>query len=536
MRSVVLVGYMSDHIVDALVFVQFRFDVVLIGIILHDEFNVGIVALGVGEELYQLYGVSENVRVVNQRVVVILRRTLPKHDNFIGITGIAVNNGIIRVHGGLVSDTDGAVGVTGVYHGGTGVNALVGVDLVQTLSGHFNGHNGLILGGAGIGHIEVALGLIPAIQQIGAGGVGEELNENIVLVIAQTGRQRINKRQLAEVGTFAGNGGERGEDLVVDDVAVRSGSGAGIAIGDVVGGTLMLAGVVHIFPQTFGKGRNAGQVFRINGHIVEPTGTAIGGIGAGNGTHRNAEEEGGAGGSDHFRTLGLGNDIKTQIQIVGLRLTVGIGQGHCGTAIIGNVGFQCVLNGGGIVLQSLCQSVNQDVALIVVFCVIQMVCIGITISAIFQPQSSQQVCTNSLVDAIQNFNMVIGSSIVGGLGVLNNVTDAQVCELDALHGITVANLAIAKISAVIIIAGTFGLAQSFVDVLVVYAGGDVGGIPHTILFRVCKVVFIQSKAALGIEVNGCVGDISSMGGGDTGNDHHDRKAHGQNLFDRLHNG
>ena len=26
----------------------------------------------------------------------------------------------------------------------TGVNALVGVDLVQTLSGHFNGHNGLI--------------------------------------------------------------------------------------------------------------------------------------------------------------------------------------------------------------------------------------------------------------------------------------------------------------------------------------------------------------------------------------------------------
>lgn len=61
------------------------------------------------------------------------------------------------------------------------------------------------------------------------------------------------------------------------------------------------------------------------------------------------------------------------------------------------------------------------------------------------------------------------------------------------------------------------------------------GIPHTILFCVCKVVFIQSKAALGIEVNGCIGDISSMGGGDAGNDHHDRKAHGQNLFDRLHN-
>ena len=476
------------------------------------------------------------MRVVNQRVVVILRRTLPKHDNFIGITGIAVNNGIIRVHGGLVSDTDGAVGVTGVYHGGTGVNALVGVDLVQTLSGHFNGHNGLILGGAGIGHIEVALGLIPAIQQIGAGGVGEELNENIVFVIAQTGRQRINKRQLAEVGTLAGNGRERGEDLVVDDVTVRSGSGAGIAIGDVVGGTLVFAGVVHIFPQAFGKGRNAGQVFRINGHIVEPTGIAIGGIATGNRTHRNAEEKGGAGGSNHFRTLGLGNDIKTQIQIVGLRLTVGIGQGHCGTAIIGNVGFQCVLNGGGIVLQSLCQSVNQDVALIVVFCVIQMVCIGITISAIFQPQSSQQVCTNSLVDAIQNFNMVIGSSIVGGPGVLNNVADAQVCELDALHGIAVADLAIAKIRAVITIAGTFGLAQSFVDVLVVHAGGNVGGIPHTILFCVCKVVFIQSKAALGIEVNGCIGDISSMGGGDAGNDHHDRKAHGQNLFDRLHNG
>ena len=72
-----------------------------------------------------------------------------------------------------------------------------------------------------------------------------------------------------------------------------------------------------------------------------------------------------------------------RIQIVGLRLTVGTGQGHCGTAIVGNVGFQCILNGGGIVLQSLCQSVNQNVALIVVFRVIQMVSIGITISAIF---------------------------------------------------------------------------------------------------------------------------------------------------------
>ena len=76
---------MSDHIVDALVFVQFRFDVVLIGIILHDEFNVGIVALGVGEELYQLYGVSENVRVVNQRVVVILRERFQSMTTSLGL-------------------------------------------------------------------------------------------------------------------------------------------------------------------------------------------------------------------------------------------------------------------------------------------------------------------------------------------------------------------------------------------------------------------------------------------------------------------
>ena len=59
--------------------------------------------------------------------------------------------------------------------------------------------------------------------------------------------------------------------------------------------------------------------------------------------------------------------------------------------------------------------------------------------------------------------MVIGSSIVGGPGVLNNVADAQVCELDALHGIAVADLAIAKIRAVITIAGTFGLAVRIVQ-------------------------------------------------------------------------
>lgn len=72
-RSIFLIGHMTDHIVDALVFVQLRFDVILIGIILHDEFDIGIVAFGIGEELYQFYGVGEDVRVVNQRVIVVLK-------------------------------------------------------------------------------------------------------------------------------------------------------------------------------------------------------------------------------------------------------------------------------------------------------------------------------------------------------------------------------------------------------------------------------------------------------------------------------
>ncbi len=49
--------------------------------------------------------------------------------------------------------------------------------------------------------------------------------------------------------------------LVVDHIAIRSGSGVGVAVCDIVG-AIVLASIVLILPQGFFQGGNSGEVLR----------------------------------------------------------------------------------------------------------------------------------------------------------------------------------------------------------------------------------------------------------------------------------
>ena len=285
MGGISLVGHVVDHIVDALFLVQLSLDKVAVGIVLHDELDLGVVAVAVGEQLGQLHGVGEDMGIIDQGIEVLLGGTLPDQDDLIGVAGVAVDHGVVGVHGGLVGDADGAVGVAGEQGVSIGVDTVVGVDLLQTGLGHGDGHDRLICLGLGIGDGEQTVRLIPGIQQIGAGGVGEELDDHILLVVGQTGGQDIDEGVLRQVGGLGGDGRQGGDQLVVDHIAVGGGAGVGVAVGDIVGGAVVLAGVVLVLTQGLLQGGDAGGILGIDGNVVDPAGAAVGGVGAVNGGH-----------------------------------------------------------------------------------------------------------------------------------------------------------------------------------------------------------------------------------------------------------
>ena len=95
-----------------------------------------------------------------------------------------------------------------------------------------------------------------------------------------------------------------------------------IAVGDIVSGALVLAGVVYVLTQGLLQGGNAGQVLGVDGNVVDPAGAAVGSIGAVNGGHGDRNEEGVAGGGDHLGNLGLNDQVQAQIKVLGLGLAV----------------------------------------------------------------------------------------------------------------------------------------------------------------------------------------------------------------------
>ena len=310
----------------------------------------------------------------------------------------------------------------------------------------------------------------------------------------------------------------------------------GIAVGDIVSGAFVLAGVVHILTQGLLQGGNAGQVLGVDGNVIDPAGTAVGSIGAVNGGHGDGNKEGVAGGGDHLGNLGFNDQVQAQIQVVGLGLAVGVGQGHCGAALIDDVALKSVLHIGGVGLQSQCQSIDQDIGLVEVLGGIQVVSVGVTLSALGQAQSVQQVGADILVDAVQDFHVVVGNTVALRLGELDDLSDLQVGELDALHSVAVGNLIVAQIGFLIGVAGANSIAQGLVDVLIVNAGGNIGRIPHTVLLGVREIVLEQGQAAFGIGINGSVGHISGIDSRNAGDHHDDCEAHSHNLLQVFHSG
>ena len=105
-------GSMTDHIVHTLGLVQLGNDVVVVGIVVDQELNILEVACAVREQLGQVNAIGVEVTIVHQSIKVVGIRAHPGQDYIVGVAGIVVDHGCIGIHGSLISDVQGAVGVS----------------------------------------------------------------------------------------------------------------------------------------------------------------------------------------------------------------------------------------------------------------------------------------------------------------------------------------------------------------------------------------------------------------------------------------
>ena len=348
-----LIGHMAGNIIDALGFVQLRDNPIIIGIVVHHKLDVCEITQLIGELLRQVKTVGVNVRVIVEGVIVVGIGALPRQDNFVGIAVIAVNHIRIGIDGAGVGDANGTIGIATVEAGAV-IDCGGIVDLVQAGGGHSDGHCGCIVSGGAVGDGELAIRFCPGCNQIGAGRILEPLQFDIVLVVFNAFGERIDEGVGGQCGRIGSDAGQRGDDLIVHNIAVRTSAGVGVAIADVIGCAVVLAGVGSAFTKGLFQIGSVRLILRVDGQIVVP-------VSAVNGRGRQRDEEG-CGGVEHiFGNVGFHQQIQSEIEVHGRRMTVRIGFGHIHAALISHKLFQIILDSGGILVQLCGKGVDQHI-------------------------------------------------------------------------------------------------------------------------------------------------------------------------------
>ena len=416
---------------------------------------------------------------------------------------------------------------------------------------------------------ELAVILQPGSDLVGAVLVGEDLNLHILqsLVVGQAPVDGVIKLPGFDGSGVGSDGGQTRQDLELHNITSGAGGCMGEAVIDVIG-TAVGAGVLHGLSNFLSEFGNAGVVFRVDDHIVVPEVTTFGGCGvsvAGNRSHRQTDKERIGSGSDHFRHLGFDAQPQAQIQVALDGLAIFIGLVHDNGFVAGSdIGFQGILDGGGIGFQSVSQSLVQHIGLVVPavsdlgdsLCVntcfgihgsqrsggfvVQHIGILVAASTVTQTDSGQQISSLILVKGIQNLSqVVVGMLVVGGLGEGHDIGNTQDGEFHTLQSVAVGVLTVAQrmVGIAVGIALTDGFAQDFFHIALAPAGGDEGVlIPDTVLVGVGPVKLPDGQGCLGILVNGAVIHLGGKGCGNTGQHHHqcqtDRKQFLQ-IFHKL---
>ncbi len=167
---------------------------------------------------------------------------------------------------------------------------------------------------------------------------------------------------------------------------------------------------------------------------------------------------------------------------------------HFATRPIGfNVGFQRILDRGGVGSQGSREGIDEHIGLVEILGFIQIVGVFIPIHTIGQIQGFQKICALGFVDAIEKLHL--SAAVLGGFGLLGQVGNAQIRKLHPGDGIAMAGAAVAQVAGFVRITCTVGTNEGVVNALVIDAGRIVGTVPNAVLFSVMeKTASIRSIA------------------------------------------
>ena len=490
---------MICDVVNAGGFIRSGIHIIAVCLILHDELYLGEIPFAVGEQLRQFQTIGEDLGLILQGIIGILGGAFPGQHHLVGVAVVAVDHIGAAVHGRGIGDPQGAIRIARVDHGCVGIHRRV--HFLQAVRCHLNGHSGLTGIRGTVGDGELPVRFRPFGNGIGAGRIRKEFQHHIVFVVGDAPAQGIGESVAGQIGRCGGDAGQCADDLIVNAVPVRSRAGVCVAVGDAAA-AVMLAGIVFALPQGLVQRRITGQVLGVHSHIINPAAAA--------GRHGQADEEGVAGAGDHFRHFSFHHQIQSQFQIFSSGLAVSIGQGH-DSAVRSDVGFQCILHGGGIGFQCGTQSRNKNIGLIIVIGIVQLVGtirLLITLGAISQSQCVQEVCSRGLADAVEGLHMVRVRTVRRGFRNLNNIRDPKIGKLHILQGIAV---------------------EGIIHVLVIDAGRHVAGIPRAVLLGVGQIHLVDGQGAFG---GGIGAGIFRLSGGNAGGEAK-KQRQGENQGDHF---
>ena len=425
------------------------------------------------------------MRVVDQRVIVAGIATGPFQRDLVGVARVAVDERGVRLDHGVVSDAQRTVGIAGVDHRLAGIDAAAGVDLVQTVRGHLDGHDTFTGGGGVVGDSKLAVSLGPGRDLGGAGRVLEELQHHVALLVGDALGERVHESVVRQIGGSGGNTRQRADDLVLDHIPRRGGAGMSVSVRD-AGGAAVLAGVGLGLAQRLFQAGDAGQVLGIERDVINPAGTAVVGVGAVGSGHGNRDEEGGRGLRDHFRDFGLHKQIQTEGKLGGDGVAVCVGRGHSRTAAVDHIVFQRVLYHRGVGGQRVLEAVDQYVGAEIVhgFAVDLLIRRSVAVIRADADCAQKGVVLRVGDNAVQELHMLLA---VFRHGVDFEIGHLEIAELHALQRVPVG------VAIGIERRDTAGAAEDGFDaVYVLYAGGDIGAVPHAVLLGVGEVILIDA--------------------------------------------
>lgn len=361
-------GHMAGYIPNSIRLIQLSCKKTSVRVIADDKLHFGKIAPSVGKLLSHVDAVNIDMAIIDESIIVACIAALPCEDNIVGISGVTVGHAVIAVHRSLIGNAEGAVRIAAVYHAFPGIYRLAAVDLCKAGGSHGDGHNTCALDGAVIAYKETVTRLCPRCDQIGAALILKELQENITFVIGNAFGQRINKGIVREIGGSGCNAGQSGNDLVVNHVTCRGGAGVGVAIGNITDAAAVLARIGFILSERLFKAGDAGEVFGVQGHIVDPAGATVIGVVPVNGGHGERNEERCGSVRDHFGDAGFDQQIQAEGQIESSRVTISVRLRHGYAVIVSGILFQRVLDRGSVSIQRRLETVNQHIRAVVIAC------------------------------------------------------------------------------------------------------------------------------------------------------------------------